>query len=157
MLRKKKYQETLLANTDKQLDNLEKMVLDIEFAQVEVQVIDGLKRGNEALKQMHAILNITEIERIMDETQEAVEKQNEIDAVLSEISTNITAEDEDEILAELNSLASEVENPEPDLKLPNIELNLPEVPDEELSSPSKNEERLTTSSHKETKAIALES
>ena len=47
LLRKKKHQETLLERTDKQLDNLEQLTHDIEFAQVERQVLDGLKSGNE--------------------------------------------------------------------------------------------------------------
>ncbi len=38
LLRKKKYQEGLLARTDGQLDNLERLVHDLEFAQVEKQV-----------------------------------------------------------------------------------------------------------------------
>uniref|UniRef100_A0A1A9V4V5 Uncharacterized protein n=1 Tax=Glossina austeni TaxID=7395 RepID=A0A1A9V4V5_GLOAU len=36
LLRKKKFQETLLINTDKQLENLEKLATDIEYAQVEM-------------------------------------------------------------------------------------------------------------------------
>ena len=39
LLRKKKYQEGLLARTDGQLDNLERLVHDLEFAQVEKQVL----------------------------------------------------------------------------------------------------------------------
>lgn len=38
LLRKKKYQEGLLDRTDGQLDNLERLVQDLEFAQVEKQV-----------------------------------------------------------------------------------------------------------------------
>ena len=36
-----------MERTDKQLDNLEQLTHDIEFAQVERQVLDGLKSGNE--------------------------------------------------------------------------------------------------------------
>lgn len=75
LLRKKKYQEKLLENTDSQLENLEKLATDIEFAQVELQVIDGLKIGNEALKKVHEILTIDEVERVLDETKESVDKQ----------------------------------------------------------------------------------
>lgn len=39
LLRKKLYQEKLLSNTDSQLENLETLVHDIEFAQIEIQVI----------------------------------------------------------------------------------------------------------------------
>lgn len=39
LLKKKHYQEQLLSNTDSQLENLERLVHDIEFAQIEIQVI----------------------------------------------------------------------------------------------------------------------
>ena len=39
LLRKKKFQEGLLERTDGQLDNLERLMHDLEFAQVERQVI----------------------------------------------------------------------------------------------------------------------
>ncbi|KAJ8971019.1 hypothetical protein NQ314_000938, partial [Rhamnusium bicolor] len=80
LLRKKRYQEQLLAKTDAQLDNLDKLTHDIEFAQVELQVVDGLKRGNEALKKVNEALNIEDIESILDETREGVDKQNVKDA-----------------------------------------------------------------------------
>jgi len=38
MLRKKKYQEQLMERTDGQLEQLEKLTHDIEFAQIEIQV-----------------------------------------------------------------------------------------------------------------------
>jgi hypothetical protein len=40
-----------------------------------LQVIDGLKVGNEALKKIHDVLSVDEVERILDETREGVEKQ----------------------------------------------------------------------------------
>ncbi|XP_055687975.1 charged multivesicular body protein 6-A [Lutzomyia longipalpis] len=103
LLRKKKYQEKLLENTDAQLENLEKLASDIEFAQVEIQVIEGLKTGNAALKNLQQILNIDEIEKIMDETREGVEKQQELDEILS---GRLTEEDEDAILEELDNLVA---------------------------------------------------
>lgn len=62
--------------TDGQLENLEKLTHDIEFAQIELQVVEGLKQGNEALKKVNDALNIEDIERILDETREAKEKQD---------------------------------------------------------------------------------
>lgn len=102
------------------------MVHDIEFAQVETKVIDGLKAGNEALKKLHAVLSIDEIEKVMDETREGVEKQQEIDALLS---GELTEMDENDIEEELNALISkeaEIETPEVPTDVP-----LPDVPEEE--------------------------
>lgn len=93
----------MLENTDAQLENLEKLASDIEFAQVEIQVVEGLKVGNTALKSLHQILSVDEIERIMDETREGVEKQQELDEILS---GRLTEEDENDILEELDNLVA---------------------------------------------------
>ena len=55
MLKKKRYLESLLDKTDTQLDNLEQMVENIEFTQIEMKVVEGLKQGNECLEQMHKV------------------------------------------------------------------------------------------------------
>ena len=72
LLRKKKYHESLLTKTDGQLNNLETLVHDLEFSQVEKQVLDGLKEGNAALKKANEMFSIDEIEQIMDDTAEAM-------------------------------------------------------------------------------------
>ena len=38
------------------MDNLQQMVDTIEFTQIEVKVVEGLKQGNEALEQLHKVL-----------------------------------------------------------------------------------------------------
>jgi len=135
LLRKKKYQEQILSRADGQLENLERMVHDLEFAQVEVKVVDGLKVGNTALKQLHALLSIDDIEKVMDETREGIEKQREIDEILT--STLATEEqiDESEIEAELDALVEADINE----KVPEIskDVLLPDVPKE---SPVEEEE-----------------
>ena len=134
LLRKKKYQESLLTRTDGQLDNLQTLVNDLEFAQVEQQVVNGLKTGNEALKKANEMLSITEIEQIMDDTAEAIEKQKEIDLL---ISGQLSAEDEDDVLQELDDLvAAEAEANEAEANEAEVEddVTLPEVPTEEPSS-----------------------
>ena len=55
LLKKKRYLESLLDKTDTQLDNLEQMVENIEFTQIEMKVVEGLKQGNECLEQMHKV------------------------------------------------------------------------------------------------------
>ncbi|XP_072339721.1 charged multivesicular body protein 6 [Scyliorhinus torazame] len=116
LLKKKRYQEQLLDKTEVQISNLEQMVQDIEFAQIEMKVIEGLKIGNDCLQKMHEVMSIEEVERIMDETQEAVEYQRQLDEILA---GGITQEDEDAILAELDAITQE-------------EIELPEVPAEPL-------------------------
>ncbi|XP_029055871.1 charged multivesicular body protein 6 [Osmia bicornis bicornis] len=145
LLRKKKFQEQVLSKTDGQLENLERMVHDIEFAQVEVKVIDGLKVGNAALKKLHDLLSIDEIEKVMDETREGIEKQKEINDVLS---GELTEEDEGEVEAELDALlAAEVKEKAPEVP---EDVILPEVPE---GVPEKKKER---TKEKTQEAVALE-
>uniref|UniRef100_A0AAY5EVA0 Charged multivesicular body protein 6b n=1 Tax=Electrophorus electricus TaxID=8005 RepID=A0AAY5EVA0_ELEEL len=125
LLKKKRFQEQLLDKTENQISNLERMVQDIEFAQIEMKVIEGLKVGNDCLKKMHEVMSIEEVERIMDETQEAIEYQRQIDDILA---GSLTQEDEDAVLAELEAITqgdTDVELPE----VPNE--GLPEVPEQE--------------------------
>ncbi|KAG5314897.1 CHMP6 protein, partial [Pseudoatta argentina] len=129
LLRKKKYQEQVLTRADGQLENLERMIHDLEFAQVEIKVVDGLKTGNTALKQLHALLSIDEIEKVMDETTEGIEKQREIDEVLTSTFAEEEEIDESEIEAELDALMEADINE----KVPEIpkDVLLPDVPEEE--------------------------
>lgn len=101
------------------------MVHDLEFAQVELKVVDGLKVGNAALKKLNDLLSIDEIEKVMDETREGIEKQREIDEILS---GELTEKDENEVEAELDALlAAEIEE-----KVPEVpeDVILPDVPEE---------------------------
>lgn len=134
LLRKKKYQENLLQNTDTQLEKLEHLTHDLEFAQIEIQVLDGLKSGNAALKKVHDVLNIDEIEKIMDETREGIEKQREIDDL---ISGQLTEEDEEAVEAELEAILDVAD------QLPEVPTDrLPEA-EKEIEKPKKIKERPT--------------
>lgn len=126
LLKKKRYQDQLLDKTENQIGNLERMVQDLEFAQIEKKVIDGLKVGNECLKKMHEVMSIEEVERIMDETQDSIEYQRQIDEMLA---GSLTQEDEDAVLAELEAITQG-------------DVELPEVPSEELpEAPAASEEK----------------
>lgn len=130
ILRKKKYQENLLATTDKELEALEKLTADLEFSQVQQQVIEGLQVGNEALKKIHEILTIDDVERIMDETREGIEKQHEIDALIA--TGSLTTEDEDAVAAELEELVASTlpaidEDVDEKIELPDVPTEEPEI------------------------------
>ncbi|XP_031698706.1 charged multivesicular body protein 6 [Anarrhichthys ocellatus] len=116
LLKKKRYQDQLLDKTENQIGNLERMVQDLEFAQIETKVIQGLKAGNECLKKMHEVMSVEEVERIMDETQDAIEYQRQIDDMLA---GSFTQEDEDAVLAELEAITQG-------------DVELPEVPEDQL-------------------------
>lgn len=136
LLRKKKYQEKLLETTDGQLENLEKLTSDLEFSQIEQKVLDGLKVGNEALRKVHEILTIDEVERILDETNEGVEKQREIDAMINQYTDSaLTEQDEEDVLAELDALVGAEEKSAAAADAAEEKpIVLPEVPTEDLPS-----------------------
>ncbi|TBU63639.1 Snf7 family [Dichomitus squalens] len=132
-LRRRKYQEGLLVKTDAQLENLEKLVSTIEFSLVEVSVLHGLQQGNVALKEIHKELNIENVERVLEETQEAREYQREIDEMLA---NSLSLEDEEAVQAELRELQLETLGVE-DAGRP---VQLPSVPTERPVSPVKEPE-----------------
>ena len=70
-----RYQENLLSQCDGQLDSIQQLIYSLEFAQVELQVVENLKLGNESLKKLNSLMSVEEVERIMEETREAVEYQ----------------------------------------------------------------------------------
>ena len=75
-LRRKKYQESLLAKTDAQLEQLEKLTSSVEFALVQKDVVFGLQQGTKVLGEIQREMGgIEHVEKLMGETAEAVAYQ----------------------------------------------------------------------------------
>lgn len=122
-LRKKKYQESLLAKTDQQLAQLETLTSDVEFALVQKDVVFGLQQGTKVLKEIHKEMGgLERVELILGENEEAQAYQNACYSdpsndrtreltVLQEINemlgTRMTNQEEDEVEDELEALAAE--------------------------------------------------
>ena len=71
-LRRKKYQESLLAKTDGQLAQLEQLTGKVEFALVQKDVLYGLQQGTQVLQTIHKEMGgIENVERLMGETEDA--------------------------------------------------------------------------------------
>lgn len=136
LLKKKRYQDQLLDKTENQISNLERMVQDIEFMQIEMKVIEGLQVGNDCLKSMHEIMSIEDVERILDETQESIEYQRQIDEMLAGA---LTQEDEEAALAELEAITQGE-----DVALPEVPTEpIPEVPEAAKAEPERREAKDT--------------
>lgn len=121
-LRRKKYQESLLVKTDAQLEQLQKLTSDVEFASVQKDVLYGLQQGTSVLKQIHAeIGGIENVEKLLGENEEARAYQKEISDMLG---GQISNADEDEVEDELDALQKEIEG----VKEPEVTA-FPEVPD----------------------------
>lgn len=108
-LRRKKYQESLLAKTDAQLQTLEQLTSNIEFALVQKDVVFGLQQGTKVLNQIHAEMGgIENVEKLMGESEDAKAYQRQISEMLGGQMSN---QDEDEVEDELEALVKEVRGP----------------------------------------------
>ncbi|KAK4157463.1 Snf7 family [Chaetomidium leptoderma] len=105
-LRRKKYQETLLAKTDAQLAQLEKLTSSVEFALIQKDVLFGLQQGTRVLKEIHDEMGgVENVERLMGETAEAIAYQQEVSEI---IAGRISVQDEEDVEDELAALEAEV-------------------------------------------------
>ncbi|KAJ3372366.1 Vacuolar protein sorting-associated protein 20 [Kappamyces sp. JEL0680] len=138
-LSKKKYQEQLLEKTGQQLMNIEQLTGTIEYALVEKEIIEKLALGNSVLKQIHQEMDLTKVEKIMDDTAEGIAYQKEIEEAMSR---EFSPEDEDAIMAELDKLVEQ--EIEENIKiLPTVPTNdrvdenasVPDLPDVPLHDP----------------------
>ncbi|OQE14290.1 hypothetical protein PENFLA_c039G03228 [Penicillium flavigenum] len=109
-LRRKKYQESLLAKTDGQLAQLEQLTGQVEFALVQKDVLFGLQQGTKVLQTINKEMGgIEGVERLMEETEDARAYQEEVSQMLA---GHLTNQDEDEVEDELEALQRELAGPE---------------------------------------------
>lgn len=57
---------------DRCMDDRLFQIDSVEFAQMEKRVFDGLKAGNEVLKEIHAEMSVEAVEELMADTKEAL-------------------------------------------------------------------------------------
>ncbi|KAK2805994.1 hypothetical protein FQN50_006009 [Emmonsiellopsis sp. PD_5] len=115
-LRRKKYQQSLLAKTDAQLDQLERLTGSVEFALVQKDVLFGLSQGTKVLQTIHREMGGLEgVEKLMGDTEDARAYQEEVSRMLGGQMSN---QDEDEVEDELEALEREFSGP----------VSLPDVP-----------------------------
>jgi charged multivesicular body protein 6 len=169
-LRRKKYQESLLAKTDAQLEQLEKLTSSVEFALVQKDVVFGLQQGTSVLKEIHKEMGgIEHVEKLMGETADAIAYQQvcclfftfiqvlalgwvlfraQMLKICQEVSDmlggRISNQDEDEVEDELAALEAEVNN-----------VPLPEVPTTELPSKEPRERAKARQREQEQQRTAL--
>jgi charged multivesicular body protein 6 len=154
-LRRKKYQQSLLAKTDAQLAQLEQLTSEVEFALVQKDVVFGLQQGTKVLQAIQKEMGgLAAVEKLMGETEDARVYQEvsllvvnftisyrdaDVDAAIQEVSRMLAGQmsnqDEDEVEDELEALQREIEGP---VHLPDAPMaKLPEETEEEKAQKAK--------------------
>ena len=110
------------AKVDGELLNLEQMVNNLEWSEQQLNFVETLRAGTDALKKMNKLMPIEKIEDLMDDTREAMEDQEEISQLLGE---SLTDADEADVLAELDAL---VDGGEKNATTTTNVVDLPEAP-----------------------------
>ena len=133
-LRKQKYLEKNLETGRGELLNLENLVLNIENAQMQKNVYEAMKQGNDFLKNMNQQLTIDDVEKLMEETAEAIEYQQQVGEILAQQGIR---EDDSDLLKQLEQL-DELEAL--DVDIPSVPRNQAKV-SEETSERKANKEK----------------
>ncbi|KAK6535160.1 Vacuolar protein sorting-associated protein 20 [Orbilia ellipsospora] len=100
-LRKRKYQEQLLNQTDKQLETLEQLTTNVEFALIQKDVLYGLQQGNAVLKQIEKEMSVERAEKILGDTEDALAYQKQVSDLIAQ---NMSNEDQDAVDEEFEAL-----------------------------------------------------
>ncbi|KAM3415649.1 hypothetical protein BST61_g9168 [Cercospora zeina] len=133
-LRRKKYQESLLAKTDQQLAQLQALTSDVEFALVQKDVLFGLQQGTAVLKEINKeIGGLDKVEMILSESEEARAYQEEVSEMLAGKMSN---EDEDAVEDELEAMEREQRQAQGVPSMPGApKVTAGELPDAPAESP----------------------
>lgn len=115
LLKLRKYKTKEADNVESQLFNLMNMINTVEFEVQNVEVLQAMQKGTEALNKMHENISLETVERILDESREAIELENQI---ANMISAEFTKNDDDEIEEEYERIKKSLEL-EKTLELPN--------------------------------------
>ncbi|KAI6226442.1 hypothetical protein M3Y99_01294700 [Aphelenchoides fujianensis] len=132
LLKRKKFEETMMGRIEKHLQQIYTMIGDIETAVMNKELLETLQEGNKALMTLNSAFSLEDVEKIMEDTAEAAEYQQvgllsfPFLSLLSDcrrsrasLSGQLTEAEQDDVEAEFDSL---------------VHAELPEVPDHELEA-----------------------
>lgn len=136
ILKRIRYQESLVTKAVQQLMSLEEMIISIDFKDVEKMFIKGLENGNGMLKELNKELSLEKVDAILDESEEQMAMANDVNDLLAESTNNAGQYLDDEVDEELLEMMKEIDRKseqkseqnsekKPEQKLPDV-ANLPD-------------------------------
>jgi len=118
-LRKQKFLEKNLDTSHGQLLQLEQMLSNIEQAKVQKTVFEALRQGTDFLQKVNQQLSLDDVEKLMEDTKEAYEYQQQVSDALTKEGVVV---EEGDLLEQLDQLDAEEA----------LGVDLPEVPKQQL-------------------------
>ena len=122
LLRKKKRVEKNIEEKEGVLLNMEVLQDKLAQCKTDRKVVESLRVGNDAMKQMRKEMGIDDVEKVMDDVAETIDQSNDITDLMNNMSMTSQPE-EDELEAELQELLNE------DVVLPTLPAALPTTTD----------------------------
>merc|ERR1712157_285015 len=126
-LRLRKHKLNEVANVENQLLNVMEMVDKIEGKEREIDLLQALKAGKDALEHLHKEISVDEVIDLMDKVGEQVEVERQINDAIEQGVVGLSDIDENEVEEELKKLENEM-GVEKEKQEEETTLELPEVP-----------------------------
>jgi charged multivesicular body protein 6 len=101
VLKLKRFKEKETNNADGQLISVLEMIDTVEWEHSNMEVLKALKSGTNMLNKMHEEMSLDDIENLLDETNEAIEVENQINSL---IAGQLNVADDEELELELAGL-----------------------------------------------------
>ncbi len=137
LLKLKRFKEKEVADIDNQLMSVLQMIDTVEWESANMEVLKALKTGTTALNKLHEEMSVDDVAALLDETNEAIEVENQINSLLA---GQLSTYDSEELEAELTELMGEStsspakEQPTVDVTPTEVRLDLPTVPTHQLAA-----------------------
>jgi hypothetical protein len=97
VLKQKKLRQVYIDRARGQLQNVQRMIDEIESQRNELEIMECMRGANDVMKEFERLMPIEEVERLMDETAEHQQRLNEMqDLLAQDLTPQDTAAVEDE-------------------------------------------------------------
>ncbi|KXS21519.1 Snf7-domain-containing protein [Gonapodya prolifera JEL478] len=129
-LKRKKTWENEVLKLGNTRATIEAQLNAIEGVNINLEVMNAMKAGGQAMKTIHGDLNIDKVDNIMDDVREQMDLANEVWDAISQPQFG-TEHDEDELAQELDALEQEALDEQftavPSVALPGVPTGVPDI------------------------------